>query len=247
MKDIGIGSRLRSARQRGGLTREALASRAGVSRAAIAQIESGRRQQLRPGTLFAVAKALGVTIDYLIGGLPVNATVLDHRALFYDSDESFLASAAPCMADAIDRAEAVLAVTSKANIALLKNALGAQQRHAEFVEQRDWGRDPRSALGAYRAFVSARLRAGAPWALVLAEQSWAESPTSPARLCAIYECVLELALRASPVTIVCPYDTRSVDSETAAQARATHPHLADGNRARTNPAHTDPVETILQV
>src|ERR1700761_4783343 len=67
-RESGIGSRLRAARERLGLSREALAFHAGISWSAIAQVESGRRSQLRPSTLLALATALGLTIDYLVSG-----------------------------------------------------------------------------------------------------------------------------------------------------------------------------------
>lgn len=54
-----VGAALRLARVRVGWSREALAYHSGMSGAAIAQIESGRRQDIRLSTLAALAGAWG--------------------------------------------------------------------------------------------------------------------------------------------------------------------------------------------
>src|SRR5438105_15524308 len=62
-----VAASVRSARERAGWSREALAHYSGLSWAAIAQIESGRRQEVRVSSLLALAGALGVSVDYLAG------------------------------------------------------------------------------------------------------------------------------------------------------------------------------------
>ena len=116
-----IGETLRSARGRRGWSRDALAYHSGVSASAIAQIESGRRREVRLSTLAALAGALRVSIDYLIGSeAAMGSPVFEHHVLAYDSDEDFLAAAVPFLAEGIERSEALLAVTTQANIELLR-------------------------------------------------------------------------------------------------------------------------------
>src|SRR3984893_14177140 len=99
-----VGRSLRSARERAGWSREALAYHSGLSWAAIKQIESGRRQEVRLGSLVALANALGVSVDYLVGGkATVSSKLLEHRALIYGSDEEFLAWTVPFLVDGITR------------------------------------------------------------------------------------------------------------------------------------------------
>ncbi|HEX7144902.1 MAG TPA: helix-turn-helix transcriptional regulator, partial [Gaiellaceae bacterium] len=92
----GIGARVRSARTRLGWTREALAFHSGLSWSAIAQVESGRRTNLRPDTLFALGTALGVTIDYLVHGGVSSPVMFRHRALLYGTDRGFADAVVPC-------------------------------------------------------------------------------------------------------------------------------------------------------
>src|SRR6202035_1380350 len=122
-----VGVSLKSARERAGWSREALAYRSGLSWAAIAQIESGRRREVRLSSLAALAGALGVSVDYLIGSdAAMESSVFEHLVLGYSSDQEFLAATFPFLAGGVERAEAVLAVTTHPNIALLRDALNGR-------------------------------------------------------------------------------------------------------------------------
>ena len=65
MTDI-CADRLRQARERAGVSQRELARRLNVSQQSIAQHELGQRQP-RPERLRALAVALGVSCDYLVG------------------------------------------------------------------------------------------------------------------------------------------------------------------------------------
>src|ERR1700731_2892546 len=90
-----LGSRVRAARERRGWTREALAFHSGLSWSAIAQVESGRRSNVRPGTLAALSRPLGVSIDYLVRGSQSRLTMLEHSAFPYRSDDQFRTTMGP--------------------------------------------------------------------------------------------------------------------------------------------------------
>jgi DNA-binding XRE family transcriptional regulator len=62
-----LGRRLAAARELRDLTQQALANRAGLTQATIARIEKGRKPGLRLDTIVAVAEALGVSLDALVG------------------------------------------------------------------------------------------------------------------------------------------------------------------------------------
>src|SRR4051794_30786093 len=98
-------------RERLGLKREELAVRTGLSWSAIAQIETGRRVNLRPGTVRALAEALDVTTDYLLGS--VDTRLLEHHALLYSDEGEFVEAATSFIADGVKHSEPVFAVTDK--------------------------------------------------------------------------------------------------------------------------------------
>jgi transcriptional regulator with XRE-family HTH domain len=242
--DTGLGSRLKAARQRLGWTREALAFHAGISWSAVAQVESGRRRNVRPNTLSSLAGALGVTIDYLVRGGVADA-MLGHRALLYDTDEALLNTAEPFLIEGTERSEAVLVVTTSANIELLRERLGPIARQVEFAQAASWYRTPSSAIESYRAFLKAKLDGGAAWVRIVGEPVWAGMSDADVRLWMRYESMMNLIFRGSPATITCPYDTRSLDPEIVRHARVTHPHTIGREGILSSPDYTDPGEFIL--
>jgi transcriptional regulator with XRE-family HTH domain len=245
-KSDGIGPRVRAARERLGWTREALAFHSGVSWSAIAQVESGRRTNLRPSTLAAFSRPLGVTIDYLIDGSASRPTMLNHSAFPYRTDDQFRATAGPFLAEGIERSEALLAVTTAPNIELLHEHLGKDARRVEFIEASDFYRTPVAALEAYRAFSEASVKGGAAWVRVVGEPVWPGRSEPEIRLWTRYESLFNLLFAASPLTVVCPYDERSVAPEIVEQARLTHPHTVGDGGISPSPDYTDPGQFALE-
>lgn len=245
-QDIGIGTRVRAARQRLDWTREALAFHSGISWSAISQVEAGRRRNLRPSTLSALAGALGVSMDYLVSGGASSPPMLEHRVLVYSTDEDFLSTATPFLRQAGERAEAALAVTSAGNIELLRNRLSADAALVKFSEHREWCMTPQSALDGYRAFLTASLSDGAPWVRILSETAGARRPDAEPRLWARYESLMNLVLSASPATVLCAYDARVVDDEILQRVRATHPETVHGAILSRSPEYAEPVGFVLE-
>jgi transcriptional regulator with XRE-family HTH domain len=242
-----IGGSLRAARARAGWSRETLAHHSGVSWSAIAQIESGRRRDVRLSSLSALADALGVSVDYLIGTTAAADAprLLEHRAFTHGSDEQFLAAAIPVLVDGIERSHCVLAVTTANHSGLIRDALADRSEHVEFADSGDWYRSPNAALDGYRAFVKDKFEAGAPWIGIVAEADWAGSSDEEVAAWTRYESMVNMAFASSPVTVVCSYDVRSLPPELVADARRTHPELAHGSDATPNPLYLDPQEFLL--
>ena len=127
MSSSRIGNTLRSARERAGWNREALAYHSGLSSAAIAQIESGRRQHVRLDSLVALANALAVSVDYLVGGTAtVSPRLLEHRVLIYGSDEEYLAFVVPFLVEGITRSDCTLVVTARRRIGQIRRRARAR-------------------------------------------------------------------------------------------------------------------------
>jgi hypothetical protein len=57
---------------------------------------------------------------------------------------------------------------------------------------------------------------------------------------------LNLVFYAYPLTIICPYDERSVAPEILRQAHLTHPHTVRDRRLSKSPGYTDPEQYALQ-
>ena len=243
-----VAASLRSARERTGWTREALAHHSGLSWAAISQIESGRRREVRVSSLLALASALGVSVDYLVGGsATVSPELLRHRVLIYDSDDEYLAFSVPFVLEGITRSDCVLAVTSKRQIGLLRDALGDDALHVEFWDSAEWYRSPRGASNGYRTIMQERFGRGAPWIRIIGEPVWSGRSEAEVAAWIRYESLLNLSFAASPATIVCPYDARSVSDRVLAGARRTHPEVAAAGEVTTSAAYREPEDFLLSV
>jgi transcriptional regulator with XRE-family HTH domain len=241
-----IATSLRAARERGGWTREALAYHAGVSWPAIAQIESGRRTDVRLSTLSALARALGLSLDQLAGadaGAP--PPLLRHEALVYDSDEQLLQTAVPFLREGVEKSECPLAVTTRSNIRLLRKALGQEAQHVEFADSARWYASPSTALRRYRGFLTKSLEGPGSWVRIVGEPVW--SGRSPAQIqeWARYESMLNLSFASSPVTIMCPYDTRTTPPDVISGARCTHPRLAGPGQSVASSTYREPESFLI--
>jgi transcriptional regulator with XRE-family HTH domain len=244
--DPTIGGRVRAARERLGWTREELAYRAGISWSAIAQTESGRRTNLRPPTLSALAGALGVSIDYLIHGGAGATPMFDHHALLFRTDDELVEVLGGFLSEGVARSEAPLVVTTTPNVKLLRRSLGPAADHVEFFDAAGWYESPRKALVAYREYAEAKLRAGALWVRIAGEPIWANRSAAELRLWTRYESLLNLAFASWPVSLRCLYDERSVRPKLLEQVHVTHPRVvADGALARSTD-YAEPEGFVLE-
>jgi transcriptional regulator with XRE-family HTH domain len=243
----GIGPRVRAARERLGWTREALAFHSGVSWSAIAQVESGRRRNVRPSTLAALSRPLGVSIDYLVDGSAPRRTMLNHSAFPYRTEDQFQTTMGTFLAEGIERSEALLAVTTGRNIELLQEHLGQDSRNVQFIEASGFYRTPIAALDAFWAFAETQLERGANWVRIVGEPVWPGRSDAEVRVWTRYESLFNLKFAASPLTVVCPYDERSVSPEIVREAQLTHPHTV-GDRGISQSLHyTDPERFALDL
>jgi transcriptional regulator with XRE-family HTH domain len=244
MKPSRIGESLKAARMRAGWSREALAYHSGVSWSAIAQIESGRRQDVRLSSLSALATALGVSVDYLIGTAAMSPQLLQHRVLAYKSDEQFLAAAVPFLAEGMEQSHGLLAVTTPAQIGLIRETLEDRSQHVEFADSVDWYRSPSEAVSRYRTYVTQKFDAGAAWVRVVGELPLAEKSEAEFTAWARYESLINLVFASSPVTIVCCYDVKSLPADVVADARRTHPEVTHGSEVTASPMYRAPEDFL---
>ena len=247
MADSRMRLSLRVARARAGWSREELAYRSGLSWSAIAQIESGRRKDVRLSSLAALADALGVSADFLIGteALASAPQLFEHRVLAYGADEEFVAYTVPYLDEGLRAGDCVLAVTAPPKTALIREVLGDDSTQIEFADWADWYESPTSALNRYGEFVKRQIKAGAVWIRVVAEAAWTDGHQDQLSAWARYESLVNLAFAASPATILCTYDVRAFPREAITQAHATHPEVVGGQRSKVSAAYRRPEDFLL--
>ena len=242
-----IADSLKAARTRLGWTRETLAHHSGISWSAIAQIESGRRRDVRLGTLSALAEALGVSVDYLIGNpATIGQPLFEHRVLPYASDGDLLSTAVPFLAEGIDRSDALMTVMPKERNRLIRDNLDGASPQVEFVDAADWYTSPGAALDRYRVFLKERLDAGAVWIRVVGELPLVGRSRAEIAAWTRYESIVNLAFASAPATIICTYDTEALPDGVVAGAHRAHPSIADGSLGTANPSYRDAEELLLR-
>jgi transcriptional regulator with XRE-family HTH domain len=218
-----------------------------VSWSAIAQIESGRRKDVRLQTLAALAEALAVSTDCLVGSsAAVAPPPLSHSVLFYGSDEEFLDATVPFLREGLAASESLLVVTTRDHIRLLRRALADGGGDVRYEDSIKWLRSPVAALSGFHAFVKESFEAGAPWVRIVGEPIWAGRSNAEVAAWTRYESLLNLAFASSPATIMCPYDTRSVLAKVLADARSTHPRVVTGTHLYPSTSYRQPEEFLVQ-
>jgi transcriptional regulator with XRE-family HTH domain len=248
MAESAVGSSLKAARQRLGWSREALAFHSGVSWSAISQIESGRRVDVRLSSLSALARALGVTTDYLGGSIAAGPPPqLEHRVLVYGSDDEYVATVAPFLQEGIERSDALLVVTTPRLLELIRRDLGAEVERGKLLDAADWYSSPLETLRRYRGFVDDSLEAGFKWVRIVGEPVWAGRSAAEVREWSRYESIINLSLAAAPATIVCPYDSRSVPANVMHDAECTHSEFAHAGGSAPSASYREPEDFLLQL
>ena len=136
----------------------------------------------------------------------------------------------------------VLAVVTPETYDLIRGTLG---RFAAFADVTGLGRNPARVIPAIRSFVEDHARDRR--VVVLTEQWWDERKPAERTELARHEALTNLAFGLNEVDVVCLYDTRRVKPEVVADAKRTHPLLADESGLRPNPWFVDPHEVLEQV
>jgi transcriptional regulator with XRE-family HTH domain len=227
------------------MSREALAAQAGVSYGAVAQIETGRRTDIRLTTMTALAQALGVSVDYLVGQPTLVEPTLEHSAFLYASDSDFVEQSVGYLTDARDRDEPAMAVASARHLKLLRDALPPKQREGvEFADATSWYRSPGIALRAYREFVADHLDGGARWVRIIGEFT-AGKTKAEVEAWTRYEALFNVVFSTVPVTVVCAYDTRVTSRTMLTRVQRTHLTVFGGAAGAPSRAQYADPESIL--
>jgi hypothetical protein len=138
-----------------------------------------------------------------------------------------------------------LAITTPAKTSLLRKSLGARSELVLFADWATWYRSPQVAMRRYAEFVKQKVEAGAIWIRVVAEAAWTDDTEPGIAAWTRYESLVNLAFAASPITIICTYDERSLSRAVLADACRTHPKMALGTDSAPSPSYREPGDFLL--
>lgn len=238
-----LASAVRYTRLRRGWTRETLAHKTGLSWAAITQIETGRRTEVRLSSLDALARALDVSLDYLVRG-DVAPTMLDHRALLFGSEDELATLIEPVLRAAVAAEHAALVVTTPINVAAIKKQLGADGKRVHFRDGQGWYESPVAATAKYEAFTRSALSDGAPWVELVGEVIGTDGRRAKTSSWMRYESLFNALFAAWPVNVTCVYDARSLSRQAFADVERTHPEIVSRDGVRDSTSYEDPMKFV---
>lgn len=164
-----------------------------------------------------------------------------HEALLYAGPEKFVAATASFVRDSLAAEEPIMVAVIEPRRNLLREELGADAEHVQFIDMEEVGRNPARIIPAWQEWVDRNTKGtGAPQTFRgIGEPIW--PGRSPAELleCQHLESLLNTAFDSGPAWwLVCPYDTASLDESLIDRARQTHPGAVNG--AEQLPGHAYP-------
>lgn len=168
--------------------------------------------------------------DELTVGSQEVAESFAHPALFYADAGEYLAGTVPFITGGLAAGEPVAVSVPPENLALLRSELGAAAARVRMLDMTEVGRNPgRIIPGVLRAFAD-----GHPGRAVriIGEPIWARRSAAEYPACVQHEALINHAFAGRRATILCPYDTATLEPRVLADAARTHPILVDANGSR---------------
>jgi anti-sigma regulatory factor (Ser/Thr protein kinase) len=167
---------------------------------------------------------------------------LRHDAFVYGSETEFAERMVPFLEAGLEQDESTVAVTTRENCTILRDALGRASERVSFVDRDEWYVRPANVIAGYDKTLRERLLGGAPAVRVVGEVQFGATPQEWDEWTA-YESILNRAFAGQPAWIVCPYDARALPDTVLQSALKTHPHcLAD--KRYESPHYDDPAHVV---
>ncbi len=170
---------------------------------------------------------------------------LDHPALFYADDESYVAGTVPFLREAVAAGQPAMMAAPPSRLELVQAGLGSDASDVVFHDMTVAGRNPgRIIAGVLREF--AERNADHDEVRIIGEPVWAARSPEEYAAAVEHEALINVALADHPVTVLCPYDTSTLDPVVIADAARTHPVLTEGGVTTASAHYADPAELARQ-
>jgi len=154
---------------------------------------------------------------------------LSHRAYLYDDERDYLSCLAAFVQTGLRNAEPVFVAVPERRSALLRERLGAGSPLLRYGAMAQTGRNPARLIPELHAFVDEHAGQRVRY---VGEPIW--PGRSDAELCeaARHEALLNLAFATAAVSIMCPYDVRSLATDVVGRVQRTHPEVMQAGQTQ---------------
>lgn len=169
-----------------------------------------------------------------------HGTEFRHEALLYADSTEFLSALTGFVREAIAAGEPALVLLPAGRLALLRENV-PDCPWVEYLDMLEAGRNPARLISIWLDFVHARATPGLTVRGVV-EPVWPERSPDELEECRIHEILLGIAFDGrNPWTLLCPYDTASLDPAVVERARRSHP---DGEGPTRTPVPAEPASLL---
>lgn len=154
---------------------------------------------------------------------------LSHRAYLYDDEREYLSCVSAFVRTGLRNAEPVFVAVPGRQAALLREHLEAGSPLLRYGAMAETGRNPARLIPELHAFVNEHAGRRVRY---VGESIW--PGRSDAELCEAtrHEALLNLAFATAAVSIMCPYDVRSLAADVVGRAEHTHPEVMQAGRTQ---------------
>lgn len=150
-----------------------------------------------------------------------------HEAMLYAGLEQFIERTGAFVRDAVAAAEPILVAVAEPRASMLREALGRDARHVDFLDAGRIGRNPARIIPAWADWVGRHADSGRPFRGV-GESVWPGRAPSELVECRQHEQLLNVAFDDGPAWwLLCPYDVGALPFDAIIDAYNTHPGLTD--------------------
>ena len=163
----------------------------------------------------------------------------EHRALFYESADEFLAGTREFVQNGVESGERVLVAVPGVKIESLRRALNGSSDLVEYRDMTELGRNPGRIIAAVRDFAD---RGGECRCRFIGEPIWPGRSATEVVEATRHEALINLAFANANATVLCPYDAAGLDDQVLSDAERTHPELKRRGHSCASGRYADPVD-----
>jgi anti-sigma regulatory factor (Ser/Thr protein kinase) len=162
-----------------------------------------------------------------------------HEALLYAGKDDFLERTVPFIREGVEAGEPALVVLNADKLRALRSELNGHAEGVHFADMAAIGANPACIIPAWREFVDDHSGGGRPMRGV-GEPIWPDRTSAELVECQRHESLLNLAFADTPsFTLLCPYDTESLDPAVIDEAMRSHPIVVNGHGAEASELFRD--------
>jgi anti-sigma regulatory factor (Ser/Thr protein kinase) len=172
------------------------------------------------------------------------STSFRHGVLIHESDEDYVDRVEPFLRDGLRAGEPVLAVTTRARGARLREALGADWAQIIYLNCDDHYVRPARTIASYDAIIRRHVADGATSVRAVAEISYCHSEAEWNEWVA-YDAIVNRALAPLPSWILCTYDATVTPAAVLDAAVRAHPEVLNGDHTDNPDYSPDQVAAAL--